>query len=404
MASIKVKFRPSVAGGEEGVLCYQVSHKRSVRQINTGYIISRQEWNADTDNVSDTTDTVARRQFLQELKEKVLLDRKLLTKVITSFYNTGIDYTADDVVRTYLEKKSEQSFYGFMQAIITQLQQLNKVRTSETYISAFNSFRHFRQGEDILLDSFNSNLMLTYEAWLRQRGVSMNTVSFYMRILRAVYNRAVERELTEQRRPFRHVYTGIEKTAKRAIDMKAVKKLKDLDLHDDQRLDFARDMFMFSFYTRGMSFIDMCFLQKANLRDGILTYRRRKTGQQLQVRWERCMQEIVDKYKAQTPRDSPYMLPVITKRGFAARRQYICNLHILNGRLKELAKLCRLRVNLTMYVARHSWASIARHKNVPISVISEGMGHDSEATTMIYLDSIETSAVDKANRMILSEL
>ena len=77
---------------------------------------------------------------------------------------------------------------------------------------------------------------------------------------------------------------------------------------------------------------------------------------------------------------------------------------LVNYRLKELSTMLKLQRPLTMYVARHSWASAAKAKNVPLSVISEGMGHDSEATTQIYLASLETSVVDKANKMILGLL
>ena len=136
-----------------------------------------------------------------------------------------------------------------------------------------------------------------------------------MRILRAVYNRAVEKDLTTNRNPFKHVYTGIDKTIKRAIPLKAIKQIKNLDLSLQLSLDFARDMFLFSFYTRGMSFIDMAYLRRTNLKNGILTYHRRKTGQQLSIRWERCMQDILDKYENPT---SDYLLPIIrseSKRG-----------------------------------------------------------------------------------------
>ena len=119
-----------------------------------------------------------------------------------------------------------------------------------------------------------------YEAWLHGKGITKNSSSFYMRILRAVYNRAVEKELTSNRNPFKHVYTGVDKTVKRAIPLKAIKKIKNLDLSLHPALDFARDMFLFSFYTRGMSFIDMAYLKKKDLQNGILSYRRHKTGQQ----------------------------------------------------------------------------------------------------------------------------
>ena len=288
-----------------------------------------------------------------------------------------------------------------MNGITAQLRQMGKHRTSETYHATLRSFMQFRENKDILLDEIDSDLMLMYEAWLRNRGLSKNSSSFYMRILRAVYNRAVEKELTSNRNPFKHVYTGIDKTVKRAISLKAIKKIKNLDLSLQPALDFARDMFLFSFYTRGMSFIDMAHLKKKDQQNGILSYRRRKTGQQLLVKWEKCTQEIADKHK--TDYGSPYLLQIL-KHPYDNRSQYKNALYRTNKNLKEVAKLADISIPLTLYVARHSWASIAKSKNIPISVISEGMGHDSEMTTQIYLASLDNSVVDRANTQILRDL
>ena len=197
------------------------------------------------------------------------------------------------------------------------------------------------------------------------------------------------------------VYTGVEKTLKRAISLNDLKRIKGLDLSLKPNLDFARDMFLFCFYTRGMSFIDMAYLRKKDLQNGILSYRRRKTGQQLFIKWERCMQEIVDKYPIN---ETEYLLPIITKRNKDYRKQYTNELHRVNHLLKKIGKQLDLSIPLTMYVGRHSWASIAKSRNVPISVISEGMGHDSENTTQIYLASLDTSVVDRANKKILDLL
>ena len=187
-------------------------------------------------------------------------------------------------------EENGQPFYKFMEDIIAQLKRLNRERTAETYRATLNSFMRFKKGHNIMLNEINSDLMMEYEAYLKTRGITMNTVSFYMRILRAAYNRAVEKGLTEQANPFRHVYTGIDKTVKRAIPLIAIKRIKDLRLTLRPSLDYARDMFLFSFYTRGMSFIDMAYLRKTDLQNGFLSYRRRKTGQQLLIKWERCMQ------------------------------------------------------------------------------------------------------------------
>ena len=130
-----------------------------------------------------------------------------------------------------------------MQDVIEQLKRLNRIRTSETYSVTLASFMKFRDGQDILLCEIDSDAMMLYEAWLKANSNCPNTISFYMRILRAVYNRAVEKDLIEQKFPFKHVYTGIDKTMKRAVPLKTIKRIKELDLTTKSHLDYARDMF-----------------------------------------------------------------------------------------------------------------------------------------------------------------
>lgn len=397
MTSVKIKFRPSTVEGKEGSIYFQIIHNRMVRQLNTGYKVFACEWDAETESIVVNG---SRSAILYGIKERLAWDFTRLEKSSQKLETGRCRYTADDVINMFRRMTKESSFFSFMHGVIAQLKQLGKVRTSETYAATLRSFTAFREDADVPIDGISSDLMLLYEAWLKARGIRMNTVSFYMRILRAVYNRAVEKELATQRNPFRHVYTGVDKTVKRAIPVKAIKALKELELSLKPSLDYARDMFMFSFYTRGMSFVDMAYLKKADLQSGTLTYRRRKTGQQLTIRWERCMEDIINKY---TENETEYLLPIIKERG-NERRQYDNALHLVNSRLKDLSAILRLWQPLTMYVARHSWASAAKASNVPLSVISEGMGHDSEATTQIYLASLEASVVDKANRKIIGLL
>lgn len=301
--------------------------------------------------------------------------------------------------KTMLIRRCEYSFSEFMRDQISRLAQQNRVRTCETYSCALRSFMFFRNGKDIQLGSITSDVMIAYENHLRSRAISMNTVSFYMRILRAVYNRAVDAGLAVQLYPFRHVYTGIDKTAKRAIPLQTLKRLKHMQLSGSQ--EYARDMFLFSFYTRGMSFVDMAYLKKSDLKKGILFYRRKKTGQQLRIRWEMCMERIVRKYFST---DSPYLLPIICCPGQDERKQYKNSLCRVNRNLKILGYSLGLSEPLTMYISRHSWASIARNCSIPLSVISESLGHDSEATTQIYLASLDNRQIDRANRKVLNLL
>ncbi len=399
MASINVKLRTSTADGKEGTIYYQIIHNRVIRQQKTDYHLFTHEWNEKRSSVIIEGN---RSNYLQTVKKRIEWDVRRWQSIIRQYENKRYKYHADDIIATFQKTLTDQTLFNFMQSVIARLQLIGKERTAETYHSTLKSFMKYRQEQDILLEDIDSDLMQMYEAHLQSSGITRNSISFYMRILRAVYNRAVEKELTENRHPFKHVYTGTEKTVKRAIPLKSIKQIKNMELPIKSSLDFARDIFLFSFYTRGMSFIDIAFLKKKDLANGILSYRRRKTGQQLFIRWEKCMQEILDKYKENE--ESPYMLPIINPQEKHERQQYKNILYRINKSLKDIGQLIKLPIPLTMYVARHSWASAARSKNIPISVISEGMGHESEKTTQIYLASLDTAVVDRANRIILKDL
>lgn len=400
MTSIKVKFRPSTVVGHEGSIYYQIIHERKVRQLPACYKIFPEEWDDKRSTVA-TTHNSDRKLLILSIRERIKWDMERLAKIDRKLNATGLPYTIDDVIDEFNRYASEYSLFNYMESVIAKLKQKEKVGTAGTYRSTLNSFKKYMKDQDIMLDCITSETMDGYEAWLRNRGIIPNTISFYTRILRAVYNRAVEEDIIENRNPFRHVYTGVDKTVKRALPLAIIKKIKALDLSLTPSLDYARDMFMMSFCLRGMSFIDMVFLKKSDLKNGYLTYRRHKTGQQLVIAWTKEMQMLVDKYPENR---SDYLLPIIRNPGTNERCTYRNVGYNINHNLKRIATMVGVAIPLTMYVARHSWASAAKAKGIPISVISEGMGHDSEATTQIYLASLDTSVVDRANSLILSSL
>jgi len=267
MATIKVKIRPSTVADREGTIYYQIIHERKVRQLLSDYRVFSYEWDENRFMVT-TTQKSDRKLYVLSIKKCIRWDVERLTKISRKLEADGLVYTADDVIDEFNRYANEYSMFNFMEGIIIKLKQNGKVRTSETYTAALNSFKKFRKDEDIMLDCLTSQIMEAYEAWHQSRGVAPNTISFYTRILRAVYNRAVEDEVVENRNPFRHVYTGVDKTVKRALPLPVIKKIKALDLSLTPSLDYARDMFMMSFMLRGMSFVDMVYLRKADLANG----------------------------------------------------------------------------------------------------------------------------------------
>lgn len=405
MATIKVKFRPSTVDGQEGSIYYQVIHDRIPRQIATTYKVFPNEWDAKRNNVVTRKDS-DRKVRIQSIREHIRWDVERLTKIIRRLDDRGVSYTGDEVCDEFHKYADELSLANFVENEIIKLKQNGKLTTAGHYRSMLNSVRRFLSSnddkkEDFLLDNICSQWVIDYEAWLLNTGIARNTSSFYIRILRSVYNNAVENEMIEQRNPFKRVYTGIDKTTKRAIPIETITKIRQLDLSGDSRMDYARDMFMLAFYFRGMSFVDMAYLKKTDLKDGEIIYHRRKTGQRLVIKWKPEMQSVLDKYGEN---ESDYLLPIIRHKGLNERCAYRNAADKVNRNLKKIAAMVGVKIKLTHYVARHSWASAAQSKNVPLRVISEGMGHDSETTTQIYLASLDTSAVDKANDEIINSL
>lgn len=410
MASIKVKFRPSTVADHEGTIYYQIIHDRKVRQLLTDYHVYPAEWDESRSNVARFK-SYDRKLLLTSIRECIRRDTDRLLRIVRLMDDKEIIYSASDIVEEFERYSREYSLFNYMESVIIKLRKNGKVRTSETYTATLRSFKNFLKSrtsdsdilptDDIMLDCVTSEIMEAYEAWQRQRGLSANSISFYTRILRAVYNRAVEEGITDNRSPFRHVYTGVDKTVKRALPLSVIKRLRLLDLSMSPSLDYARDMFMMSFMLRGMSFIDMAYLKKKDLSDGYLTYRRRKTGQKLTIEWTAEMQAILDKYPANP---SDYLLPIIRGNSLNERHTYRNVGYNINRNLKTIARRVGVTIPLTLYVARHSWASAAQSKGIPVSIISEGMGHGSESTTRIYLAGLDTTRVDRANSLILRSL
>lgn len=397
--SVKAKFRPSRVKGKAGAIYFRVIHDRVARQIGTGYKLYPEEWK-DGEVVLPEQDT-ERGRYLAELAQNLKTMKKQVEATIQRLDEEGKPYTADDVVAAYLlPDDDEHSLRVFSYKLAEHLKRTGKHRLAETYTSSVNSFLRFRgeQG-DIRLDEIDEDLIKEYEYYLLEEcKLCRNTSSFYNRNLRAIYNRAVKKKLTIDRHPFAEVYTGVDKTAKRAIPIQTVKDIKDLDLSKDAEMAFARDLYLMSFDLRGISFVDLAMLETGQLRNGYLTYSRQKTHQKLEIKWEKQMQEIVDRHHVEGSR---YLLPILSEEGGDLRRQYLNAIHWMNVQLKKIGKLVNCPIPLTTYTARHCWASAAHRLNIPTPSISQALGHDSEKTTRIYLNSLDNHVIDDANLTVL---
>lgn len=402
-------LRPSTVEGREASVQYQIIRNREARCCSARCTLYPHEFDVTTQQV--VIQDGDRREATVQAQVRISRDLDALRNICKFLDSTNMPYTAGDVIQRFTQKRVEGWLKLFMERLIARKKAAGSQGTARNYATALRSFMRFRGGKDTIMDDITPQLIEDYEAWMRARGVERNTTSFYMRILRTTYYRAVEAGLAEDKRPFRHVYTGVAKTVKRAVPLDIVKKLKAIDIQSllynnigkpsllkIRDTEKARDLFLFSFYTRGMSFVDMAYLRKADVRNGVITYKRRKTGQRLTIRYEKRMQEIVEKYNNEA---SPYLLPIISDAGGDTYRQYKAEDNRMRSCLYKLSRLIGSPHQLTMYAARHTWATAMRDANVPLSVISSGMGHDSETTTQIYLAQVDTGKVDEANSMLI---
>lgn len=402
MASFKLKFSPSANKDKKGTLYFQVIHHRISRTIYTGYHLHPDEWDRKTASIR-ITGTPERQAWLKLQASKLRWDTQQLSAIITEKENSRIEYTASDIILSYRQLPPCQTWFDFIRSMIARKKAIGRLGTAKTYQAALTSFIRFRSGEDLTLDALNTETINTYEAWLKGRGLKRNSSSCYLRTLRTLYFKAVEMKLTTNKDIFSHVFTGFAKTSKRALPVVSIQSVRTLKLSEGSPLAFARDIFMLSLYLQGMSFIDMAYLRKSDIRNGQLQYSRKKTGQTITIRWEPAMQAIIDEYASHT-RNSPYLLPIITRQDGTERQQYEKMEHNINRNLKKIGQMANIPITLTTYVARHSWANTMRDMGFDLSIISTGLGHESLKTTQIYLSTIDTTTLAQANQKMICKI
>lgn len=403
MATIKLKFRASSVPEAEGTLYYQVIHKRSVKWISTGHHVYPNEWNRLTETLVIPHEGDRKAELLLT-KSTIDWELKQRKGVISKLENTGNDFSLSELYEEFERLPSCKTIFTFLQEQVSRQERMQRLGTARTYANAYLRFKEFRKNSDLSFGQLTPDMMEEYEAWLTNRGLKQNSIRFYLRTLNSIFGKAVNEGLLDERKKlFDRVHLSYVKTTKRAISETDIRAIQELQLTSGSITALARDIFMFSFYMRGMSFVDIAFLKKSDLKNGILSYCRKKTNQHLTVAWEPEQQEIVERY-AHLTKDTPYMLPIIQKMDGTEYKQYQQMQENINRALKKIGMKIGLKMPLSTYVARHSWASIARNMGISICVISEGMGHQSYKTTQVYLDSIDTLMINEANRSIIHRI
>ena len=298
----------------------------------------------------------------------------------------------------------------FMKEVADGLRESGNFGTAHIYRSSLSAILAFHGSDKLPFRKVSQEFLKSFESYLRGRNCSWNTVSTYMRTLRAVYNRAVDRHLAPYvPHHFRYVYTGTRADRKRALDKEDMERLmKELPkqlCQDNKELQRTRGLFFLMFLLRGIPFVDLAYLKKHDIDGNVMTYRRRKTGRLLTVTLVPEAMKLIKRYMNTDPA-SPYLFSLITsgEGTEAAYKEYQLALRNFNYQLMILKQVLGLTSEVSSYTARHTWATMAYYCEVHPGVISEAMGHSSITVTETYLKPFKNKKIDEANVAVISSL
>ena len=396
MASAKILlFTHKKLNDGSNPIVLQIIKDRKRKLISLGHSATSIQWDKDGNKPNKKHPNYSNLDLV--LKKKLFQ----ANKAILELEESGDTFTLDDIVLKLKENTSSTTIFNYTEELIRKLKKTGKIGNAIVYQTALNSFKKFRKDIDLTFNQLSYRVVKDFEESMLERKIKLNSISVYLRTLRAIYNNAIKDKTAQQSLyPFKEIRIKNEITSKRALTKEDITKIRECKLEKGSELDKARDFFLFSFNMRGMSFIDMAFLKNHDLVEGRIQYARKKTGQKFSIKMTSEAEKIIEKHIYSTEPNS-FIFPIIDRKG-QEYLDYKNALRLTNKKLKLIGEMAGCSIRVSSYVSRHSWATIAKRAGVPTAVISEGLGHDSEKTTQIYLDSFENKVLDDANELIIA--
>lgn len=332
---------------------------------------------------------------------------------ITQFKVEGKDYTLETLVQRVENPVRQMNFGDYLAQCVDVLKAENRYGYARNLNELRATIQHFRKTLDFYFSDIDLRWLRDYELYLRSRGNKANTIGIRMRALRMLYNRAIADNVVKRDNyPFNDfkVSEFHEQTMKRAISKEDIKRIIDLDLrtvttYHSPYLSLGRDLFLFSYLSCGINLTDMARIRYCDIFDGRLSYHRQKTGKLISFQLQPMALEIIDKYREPDARQDDYVFPILDRKVHKTEEQKRERIHkamkATNRALKRIGEKLGIPIDLTTYVARHSYATVLKRSGVSTAIISESLGHSSEKVTQIYLDSFENSQIDEAMKNLL---
>lgn len=343
----------------------------------------------------------------------VLIDSKKIeaNKLLLGLVNEQTEHSAEEVITVLRGAAVEkQQALQYFDTVIEALKKQDRIGTAEIFRSTKNSLSTFRNGKDFDFSMIGHSFLSKWDESLQMKGVSLTSIFVYMRTFQRLINMAKENGFIKKDfAPFKEFSFSKyrrQKTKKRAIPKDDIKAIAALEIEPHTSMYHSRNYFIFSYYNRGINFIDMALLKWKDINQGRLNYVRRKNKKNFTMALLDPAQEILSYYRQYCYTGlEGFVFPILNPNYLSpASVKNRCKkvLTQVNADLKLIAKELKLSESrLTTYVARHTYATVMKKSGQSIAVISEALGHDSESTTQIYLDSFENDVLDEASKAIL---
>lgn len=399
MVSIKLKLNESrIRKDGTYPLVFQIIYQRQKKLIYTDYKLRTENFDSSAGVVICSENYLSSTKEVLRINKNLKKQYKKILSQVEELQSIREEFTVGDIVTRYFREPDILKLLAFFDECIKRKENIKKEGIAAAYKSTKSSLRKYLNHTDICMGRVDRKFVEGYDAYLAKTDISENTIKYYMRNFRSVYNTAVrDGHSFKHNYPFQNLHASPTKTVKRALSDEELRLLYRAKLPVGSDSEKYRDFFFFSFFAQGMAFVDITRLKKDNIKNEILTYNRYKSKQIVQVKITEHMQSLIDKYQT----DNEYIFNMIDESLEASvYSQYRVALAKSNRCLKKIGKTLGLSLPLTTYVARHTWAMGAKNSGAPLLVISESMGHKSQNTTLIYLKELDVNILDIVNRKV----
>lgn len=406
MASIKVFLKKHKANifGQYPIVIRIIKNRKS-KFIFTGQYCLPELW--------DDKNNCPKKKHPEKYELEVFIDKKKheAQSLLLNLETENTNFTADSFKSILKVTTQKVAVLKYFDKTIENLKKAGKIGNARIYADSKRALSKYMNGKDLNFIDIDLSFLKKFEQHFKERGVTGNSISVYMRTLRSLYNLAISEKCAKiENYPFKEykVSSLFSETEKRALTKPQIMNIVNLKLPKNSKLTDAKNIFLFSYYNRGINFIDIAYLKWSNLQSGRINYTRAKTGKKFNIAVSEASLKIIEYYKAKTGKNSTlndFIFPILKAEKHLSLSQKDNRIKkmnkMVNKDLKEIAELAKIDFNLTTYVARHTYATVLKRSGVSTSIISEALGHDSEKTTQIYLDSFDNAVIDEADKLLV---